>query len=49
MKTLNYSDCIWEKRKAKENGFDEPIFLNTKGEIAREQQLIYFSFQRTKF
>ena len=33
MKTLNYSDCIWEKRKAKENGFDEPIFLNTKGEI----------------
>lgn len=33
MKTLSYSDCIWEKRKAKENGFDEPIFLNTKGEI----------------
>lgn len=33
-KTLNYGDCIMEKRRAKEMGIQEPIFLNTKGEIA---------------
>lgn len=33
-KTLNYADCIMEKRKAKKAGIDEPIFLNTRGEIA---------------
>ncbi len=33
-KTLNYGDCIIEKRHAKEMGIQEPIFLNTKGEIA---------------
>lgn len=33
-KTLNYGDCIMEKRHAKETGIQEPIFLNTKGEIA---------------
>ena len=33
-KTLNYGDCIMEKRHAKEMGIQEPIFLNTKGEIA---------------
>lgn len=33
-KTLNYGDCLFEKRLAKANGVDEPIFLNTKGEIA---------------
>lgn len=33
-KTLNYGDCIMEKRHAKEMGIQEPIFLNTRGEIA---------------
>lgn len=33
-KTLNYGDCIMEKRRAKEMGIQEPIFLNTRGEIA---------------
>ena len=32
-KTLNYGDNIWAKRSARKNGFDEPIFLNTKGEL----------------
>lgn len=33
-KTLNYGECIMEKRKAQKSGIDEPIFLNTRGEIA---------------
>lgn len=33
-KTLNYGDCIMEKRKGKKAGIDEPIFLNTKNEIS---------------
>lgn len=33
-KTLNYGDCIHEKRLAKQRGIDEPIFLNTRGMIA---------------
>lgn len=33
MKTLNYADNILEKRLAKKRGYDEPIFLNTKGEL----------------
>lgn len=32
-KTLNYGDCIREKRLARKRGIDEPIFLNTKGMI----------------
>lgn len=32
-KTLNYGDCLFEKRRAKEEGIDEPLFLNGKGEI----------------
>lgn len=32
-KTLNYGDCLFEKRRAKAEGIDEPIFLNTRGEI----------------
>lgn len=34
MKTLNYADNILEKRLAKQRGYDEPIFLNTKGELS---------------
>jgi len=34
IKSLNYADNILEKRRAKARGFDEPIFLNTRGEIA---------------
>ena len=33
-KTLNYGDCIQQKRLAKQRSIDEPIFLNTKGMIA---------------
>lgn len=32
-KTMNYGDCILEKRKAAASGLDELLFLNTKGEI----------------
>lgn len=32
-KTMNYGDCILEKRKAAVRGLDELIFLNTRGEI----------------
>lgn len=32
-KTMNYGDCILEKRKAAERGLDELVFLNTRGEI----------------
>ncbi len=34
MKTLNYADNILEKRLAKQRGYDEPVFLNTKGELS---------------
>lgn len=30
-KTLNYAENIYEKRKSMRLGFDEPIFLNSKG------------------
>lgn len=33
-KTLNYGDNILEKRRAHKDGFDEPIFLNSKGEVS---------------
>ena len=33
-KTMNYGDCILEKRAAGKAGMDERIFLNTRGEIA---------------
>lgn len=33
-KTLNYGDCLLEKRLAKERGINEPIFLNMQGAIA---------------
>lgn len=33
LKSLNYGDCILEKRKAKTRGMDEPVFLNEWGEI----------------
>ena len=33
-KTMNYGDCILEKRAATKAGMDERIFLNTKGQIA---------------
>ena len=32
-KSLNYADNILEKRKSLADGYDEPLFLNTKGEI----------------
>lgn len=32
-KTLNYGDCILEKRHATDLGVDELLFLNSKGEI----------------
>lgn len=33
-KTLNYGDCIYEKRRASERGIRELVFLNTKGALA---------------
>lgn len=33
-KTFNYGDCILEKRRAVAAGIQEPVFLNTRGEIA---------------
>ena len=33
-KTLNYGDCLLEKRRAKAAGIDEPVFLNMKGIIS---------------
>ncbi len=30
-KTMNYAENITEKRRARADGFDEPVFLNTKG------------------
>ena len=33
-KTMNYGDCILEKRNAGAAGMDERIFLNTRGQIA---------------
>lgn len=33
-KSLNYGDCILEKRAIRGSGVQEPIFLNTRGEIA---------------
>lgn len=33
-KTLNYGDCLWEKRKASRRGIQEPVFWNTRGVIA---------------
>lgn len=32
-KTLNYGECILEKRQAAVRGLDEVVFLNGKGEI----------------
>ena len=32
-KTLNYGDCILEKRAATAAGIQERVFLNTKGQI----------------
>jgi len=32
-KTLNYGDCILEKRKCTQTGHDEAIFLNHRGEL----------------
>lgn len=33
IKSLGYGDSILEKRKSKHNGFDEPLFLNSRREI----------------
>lgn len=33
-KTLNYGDCIMEKRSAAAEGINDKIFINTKGQIS---------------
>ena len=33
-KSMNYGDNITEKRKAKAAGYDEPLFINTKGFVS---------------
>lgn len=32
-KTMNYGDCIWEKRQAAARALNEAVFLNSRGEI----------------
>lgn len=32
-KTLNYGECILERRRAAARGFDEAVFLNSRGEV----------------
>jgi len=34
IKTLNYGDNILEKQRARSFGYDEPVFLNSRGELA---------------
>ena len=34
-KSLNYGDCILEKRAVRGSDIQEPVFLNTRGEIAK--------------
>lgn len=34
MKTLAYAENIMEKRRARDRAVDEPLFLNTRGEVA---------------
>ena len=41
-KTLNYRDCVMEKRSFRKRGIQEPIFLNTKGELQKGLPPIYF-------
>lgn len=33
IKSLNYGDNIMEKRRCLKEGYDEPVFLNTKGQL----------------
>ena len=33
IKSLNYGENILEKREASKKGYDEPVFLNTKGQL----------------
>ena len=33
IKSLQYGDSIMEKRRAMRSGYDEPLFLNSRGEI----------------
>ncbi|MCI9068039.1 MAG: hypothetical protein HFI65_05105 [Lachnospiraceae bacterium] len=33
LKTLNYADCMLERRRAVAGGFDEAVFLNGRGEV----------------
>lgn len=47
-KTLNYGDNILEKRKSKEEGYDEPIFLNTKKEITEGATTNIFFVKKNK-
>lgn len=47
-KTLNYADCILEKRRAVNAGMDERIFLNTKGQICEGTVSNIFFVQELK-
>lgn len=40
-KTLNYGDCILEKRRAKAQGIQEPVFLNTTGQGRRHDLSVF--------
>lgn len=49
-KTLNYGDCIMEKRRALARGFDEFIFCNMKGQITEgTTSNIFFARKQTLY
>lgn len=49
-KTANYGDNILEKRRAHSCGFDEPVFLNTRGQICEgATSNIFFVKNQTLF
>ena len=48
IKSLNYGDNIFEKRKASLIGYDEPIFLNTKGQLTEGATTNIFFIKNNK-
>ena len=48
-KTLNYGDCILEKRRVKAEGIQEPVFLNTRGELSEGATTNVFFVKRGRF
>lgn len=50
IKSLGYGDSILEKRRSRKDGFDEPLFLNSHGEVCEgATSNIFFSRNRKLF